>query len=241
MARSTLARIDVDLRLNSVMEPGVRTNERMVAFRLDVVPDADGEPQGRLAGYASVYNKPFRGEFGMEQLNSGVFAQHIAEKGNVIPIFYQHGWAKMANAAPIGHATVEENSRGLKVDAQLYIDTDATAASVFRAAQAGALKEWSIGYIPITITQYEKDGATVEAVDVGTLLEASVVVKGANPWTTMPIVNEAPKQDADAEFEAACRYAAAVERAYSAMTSPGFRETIRETCYGESQTDPNKE
>lgn len=241
MARSTPTRID--LRLDAVIEPEVRTNERTVGLRLDVVPDAEGEPQGRLAGYASVYGKPFRGEFGMEQLNSGVFAQHIAEKGNVIPIFYQHGWAKLANAAPIGHAIVEENSRGLKVDAQLYIDSDATAASVFRAAQAGALKEWSIGYIPTTITQYEKDGATVEAADVGTLLEASVVVKGANPWTTMPIVHEASEQDVDAgdEFEAACRYAAAVERAYSAMTSPGFRETIRETCYGKSQTDSNEE
>ena len=238
MTRSTAP---IEIRLNTIVEDRVRTDERHLAVRLDVVPDEEGQPQGRLAGYASVYNKPFRGEFGMEQLNSGVFAQHIAERGNVIPIFYQHGWAKMANAAPIGHAIVEENSRGLKVDAQLYIDTDATASSVFRAAQAGALKEWSIGYIPTTITQYEKDGATVEAADVGTLLEASVVVKGANPWTTMPIVNEAPKQGADAEFEAACRYAAAVERAYSAMTSPGFRETIREACYGGPQTDSNEE
>lgn len=241
MARSTAP---IEIRLNTIVEDRVRTDERHFAVRLDVVPDVPDQPQGRLAGYASVYNKPFRGEFGMEQLNSGVFAQHIAERGNVIPIFYQHGWAKMANAAPIGHAIVEENSRGLKVDAQLYIDTDATASSVFRAAQAGALKEWSIGYIPTTITQYEKDGATVEAADVGTLLEASVVVKGANPWTTMPIVNEAPdaeRLDAEQEFVAACTYAAALDRAYSAMTSPGFRETIREACYGEPQTDSNEE
>lgn len=180
------------------------TTNRQILFLLEA-PEGEDAVLGELSGYASVYGKTFMGEWGPQQIGKGSFAESIQRTNGIIPIFYQHGWAKAANAVPIGHALVEENSRGLKVQASLYVNDLPEAKAVALAAKAGALREWSIGFLADETTLLHPktgaelsasdlmagvDGAPVERTDKGTLLESSVVVKGANPWTTM-VANEA--------------------------------------------------
>ena len=178
------------------------TAARQLLFLLEAVTDADGKPTNRLSGYASVYNRPYMGEYGPQMVGKNAFAEDIASKDGIIPIFYQHGWAKAANAVPIGYAFVAEDSKGLTVEAGLFGGDLPEAKAVHLAAVAGALREWSIGFLADETTLLDskgkkelsasdllsgsKDGlAPVERTDKGTLLEASVVVKGANPWTTL--------------------------------------------------------
>lgn len=177
-------------------------------------PDDPEAPAGTLTGYASIYGNTFMGQTGPQMIAKGSFAESLAANGGVIPIFYQHGWAKEgANSVPIGVANVSENSKGLKVDsAQLFIDTLPEAAAIYLAAKAGALKEWSVGYLatdttllhPKTGNELTADEAVmlqaqglqpVERTNKGELLESSVVVKGANPKTTLVAHEAVPSGD----------------------------------------------
>lgn len=182
---------------------------RLAALNLE----DDSAPKGTLEGYASIYNKPYMGEFGPQMVAKNAFAEDIADKNGVIPIFYQHGWAKASNSVPIGYATVKEDAKGLKVQAQLFINEMPEAMSVWLASAAGALREWSIGFLAKEVTMLDSKGKpllnlsaagmdSIERTDKGELLESSVVVKGANPWTTMTRAAEAPVGGLPEEEEA---------------------------------------
>ncbi len=137
--------------------------------------------EGVLVGYATVWGVTYPVGGGLrEQIARGAFAASLAAQGGVIPTFYEHDWSQ-----PLGWAQASEDATGLRVEARLLIDENEKARSVWRAAQAGALKEWSIGYRPETITLSDSEAGPVEIVEVAELIEASVVVRGANPATSM--------------------------------------------------------
>jgi HK97 family phage prohead protease len=159
---------------------------------IELRAEADG-PEGTLTGYASIYEQPYSVGGGLsEVIKREAFAESVRERGGVIPLFWNHGWAKPANAVPIGVARVREDSKGLRVEAEVFMDS-AEGLAVWRAAKAGALREWSIGFKADAVTQR---GMT-EEIDRGSLVEASVVVKGANPLTEMIGV----RSEADAASE----------------------------------------
>jgi HK97 family phage prohead protease len=223
---------------------------RQITFCLDEVrldEGANGEPpRGILGGVAATYGNAYMGEYGLEQLERGAFDEDLAKRNGIIPVFYQHGWAKAANAAPIGYAKVSSKAKTLNVQATLFIDSDPTARSVFLAAQAGALREWSIGYLPTKTTNLQtKQGEPVVQTNQGQLLEVSVVVKGANPETTMPLVAEHRGDDPDSDDELelvelsdsrAIRDELARQNAWR-LLELAPRETIRALCYGADHTD----
>lgn len=143
----------------------------------------DGGPEGVLEGYATVYDVGYGIGWGItEQIAQGCFDRSIADQNGIIPIFYMHDWDN-----PIGHATVTSDAKGVRVVATLYIDVNERAMSVWRAAAAGALRQWSIGFYPQTIElSYGDNGSDdMETITEGDLAEASIVVRGANPETEM--------------------------------------------------------
>lgn len=154
-------------------------------FPIELRAQADG-PEGVLVGYASVFDAQYRIGYGLkESITKGAFAKSLSDRDGVLPIFYEHDWDN-----PIGYASAKEDQKGVHVEATLFVDFNERARSVYEAAKAGALREWSIGFYPTTIRKDEED-PSLEHVEEGELVEASVVVKGANPKTEMVEVRSA--------------------------------------------------
>lgn len=175
---------------------------RELSASLRAVTD-EGEPEGILRGYAATYGQAYKtGARSTETIQRGAFDDDLAGKGNVIPVYASHGWAKESNEAPIGVAKVRADGDRIEIEeASLYIDTDPKAMSVWRAAKDGGLREWSIGFIPAKITygQTRSD----EVIEQGELLEVSVVLKGmATGLTGMSEVREADDEDETEDPEA---------------------------------------
>lgn len=143
------------------------------------IRETDDVPVGIVVGYASMFDVTYNIGAGFrERIEKGAFADTIKERAP-FPIFYQHDWSD-----PIGVTSkIEEDDRGLRFEARLFIEDGGRARSVFRAMEAGALREFSIGFIPTEIRRDEEDGSTIETITAASLLEISSVVKGANPDT----------------------------------------------------------
>lgn len=148
---------------------------------------------GAVEAEPSVIGRPYRmGFYSWHQLEPGCFDESIAEQGGRIPIYVQHNW-DWTERPPIGHTLsasevdldgADDGARALRIAGRLYPDVPDGLACL-HAMAAGALREWSIGYL---IEQYrvEEDddaGTLTVYVERAQLWEASVVLRGANPWT----------------------------------------------------------
>lgn len=129
---------------------------------------------GKLSGVASAYGVDYSIGAGLkERIAAGAFADSIAERPNV-PLFLGHDWLN-----PIGVAALSDSPAGLLFDADVFSENE-RARSVYEAAKANALDNVSIGFYPETITTNANE-PDVEIVERGTVVEVSIVVKGANP------------------------------------------------------------
>lgn len=155
------------------------TVRRMKIRRLPVTFRAEPElGEGVVVGYVTKYDVEYQIGFSTrERIASGAFDESLAGQTS-LPIFWEHDWA----AGPIGITTnAGGDDDGVRVEAQLFLD-DPRGRSVWRAMEAGALREWSVGYYPQEIVIDEEDPG-LETITRGDLAEASVVVRGANPDT----------------------------------------------------------
>lgn len=93
------------------------------------------------------------------------------------PVMWEHDW----DSGPIGVAdTATVNAEGLVMSGQIWTD-DPLGRRAHRAMLAGAVDEWSIGFVPESETYDAKTNThTYEKID---LIEVSVVLRGANPAT----------------------------------------------------------
>lgn len=146
------------------------------------VRSADEGPEGVIVGYASVWDVEYRIGYGVkERISRDAFADSLKTRNGVVLLCYQHDWDN-----PIGVARASIDDHGLRVEAEVFMD-DSRARNIYRAAAAGALREWSIGFLPeeISTRSDEDTGQDVEEIVKGDLMETSIVVKGANPSTSM--------------------------------------------------------
>lgn len=191
----------------------VHRREFFVEFRA-----ADDGDEGVLEGLATVYDVEYRIGWGLkESIVRGAFDASIAARGGVVPIFHQHDWS---NPIGVGYLTSEE--QGVNVRAELFVNDNPLARSVYLAGKAGALREWSIGFQPETITTRDDD-PNVEYVERGILLECSTVVKGANPSTTMSARAEA---EAETVQETDADAPALAEAVWDSLDNPAVRALI---------------
>jgi HK97 family phage prohead protease len=168
---------------------------RHLSVELRAATDA---PEGVVVGYATVWNTEYPIGYGQKEvIQRGAFADSIKRQSNK-PVYLEHDW----KAGPIGHLTAIEDETGLRIEAQLYIDTSERARNVFRAMQAGAMCEWSVGFLP-DADGIKSDGKRpgLDIVTRGDLREASVVNMGANPDTSTVEVRtaETPEQETEEE------------------------------------------
>ena len=148
---------------------------------LTVRAKRDDEREGVIEAYASVFGTRYDVGFMLERVAEGAFADSLDERDGALAIYHEHGWRR--GDAPIGIASATEDEHGLKVEAELFLD-DPKASSVYRAVEAGALREWSIGFVPReTASVTDDDGLDVEEIRKADLLEASTTIRGANPDT----------------------------------------------------------
>lgn len=113
-------------------------------------PDSDGKV-GKFSGYGAVFNNT---DSGGDMIERGAFKQTLSEwsvKGKFPPMLLQHG-GFMGNAddlLPIGQWTsMEENSKGLKIEGELFALNTERGQYIYEGMKAGALDGLSIGWVP---------------------------------------------------------------------------------------------
>lgn len=203
-----------------------------VTFR--AAPD---EGEGVLIGYATTYDNPYQvGAKTFESITRGAFDESLAEQDHVIPIFWEHTWTERKGTPqpPIGVARARSDEHGVHVHAQLFHEDLPAAKSVWLAAKAGGLREWSLGYAATEVRQ-DPELRNLEHVDKGEILEASVVVRGAAN-TEMIAVRAATLEDvrlaasADAEEgeggSGSQEPEPMIEEAWSLLSNPTVREAL---------------
>ena len=168
---------------------------------LAVDPIADDAPEGIIEGYASVFNVAYPNamqgsKYPKEIILAGAFTDSLDGDGGRMPLFYEHDW----KAGPIGYVEASQDSSGVRVRATVFMD-DPRARSIWLAAKAGALREWSLGYRADESRAASADPLLEEVVR-GTIYESSIVVKGANPGTFMTKVASAADVEDDASDDA---------------------------------------
>lgn len=150
---------------------------RNLELRAEAKGRDDGE--GRVQALVSAYDVEYPiGGGRTEVIRAGAFAD-----AGTIPIYNQHGHAR--GHAPIGAAEASESrDDGLTIDGRLFLDESEDARAVYAALTAGALRSWSVGFIP---TEVQEDGRTTEVLEAE-LREVSTVVSPANPETDTILV-----------------------------------------------------
>jgi hypothetical protein len=142
--------------------------------------DASGQFVARVAATGNV------DAYG-DRIVPGAFADTLADwevRAAKIPVVYAHAWSD-PNAL-IGHVLeAREDSAGLIVKAQLDLE-HAPAAHIFRAMQARALVEFSIGF-QAKAFQFVRDNeqGLVRELTAVDLIEVGPCLIGANPETTL--------------------------------------------------------
>lgn len=155
------------------------TTTYRASFPLSLIKTAESKDgkRGKAKALVSAYDEEYELEDGTHIIRS----DSLKLGADPVSVFWQHDWAAGARGKPVGHAHTSNSDAGILVDAEFYLDTEG-GRSVYNALKAKALREWSVGY-----TGKRKDDGTVYD---GELIEASVVLKGANPGTkTLDVAN----------------------------------------------------
>jgi HK97 family phage prohead protease len=159
--------------------------ERLMCGLVEVkfAPDDAGAKVGLFTGYASVFNVV---DAQGDNVAKGAFGNSLREwetRGKLPPMLLQHGgfFGGADDMLPIGkYTSMEENSKGLKVEGQLFaLDTD-RGAYIYEGLKAGVLDGLSIGYVAKKFkmgTKPNEARRTLEEVD---LREVSIVTYPAN-------------------------------------------------------------
>lgn len=171
----------------------------------------DGSDGLTLEGYAAVFDNwtevdnPFEGHF-MESVSRGAFTKTLRERGDRVPLLYDHGHHPMVGQMPLGRIeSLVEDNVGLKVRARLHDNW--LVEPVRDAIRSGAMKEMSFRFRGIT-DRIEKptgsgDLAKVTRTEVK-LIELGPATIGVYAGTSMNL------------------------RAWAAVAPPEFRSTVLE-------------
>ena len=142
---------------------------------------------GIVVARVTTFNAPYR--IGPNRYEV-ITARSFAGTTGPIPIFYEHNWE-----SPIGHSrSIKPDVKGLNIEAQLFLD-DPKVRNIYRSLKAGSLAQWSVGFRAaaddIAVSRMES-GDQLETINRGELIEASVVVRGANKGATTQSVRTNP-------------------------------------------------
>lgn len=177
------------------------------------------QENGRIAGYASVFNVVDRQR---DVVEKGAFLNSIKKPLRDIKLLWQHQWQE-----PIG--TIEqlfEDQNGLYMQAQLLLDV-ARAREAYSLLAAKAIDGLSIGYAPVS---YQIDADTgIRKLKEVELFEISLVTMPANPNAQISVVKQAfdsrlsrPEEQEAQELAALAKACAQAMRALTAPSNIGY-------------------
>ncbi|TIX70792.1 MAG: HK97 family phage prohead protease [Mesorhizobium sp.] len=169
---------------------------KMDRFTSDLceVKFANGAQDGTFSGYGSIFgNVDSHGDV----IEKGAFKESLRAweaKGKLPPMLLQHGgfFGPVDDMLPIGKWTsMEENSKGLKVEGQLFALGTDRGQLIYEGMKAGSLDGLSIGYRAKKYTVGTKPtdpSRTLHEID---LVELSVVTFPSNDKATVGAVKSA--------------------------------------------------
>jgi HK97 family phage prohead protease len=105
------------------------------------------EDTGSFIGLAAVYGNV---DLGDDIIAPGAFTKTLREKGNQVPILWQHDPRE-----PIGIGTLTDSEKGLKIEGQLCMESP-VAQKAHALMKMGVLKGLSIGYDPV-VTEWDDE------------------------------------------------------------------------------------
>jgi uncharacterized protein len=148
-------------------------------LRFDAELKFAADKTGAFSGYGAIFGNVDQGG---DLIEKGAFKDTLRgweDKGKLPPMLLQHGGGFLGSAndmLPIGKWTaMEENSKGLKVEGELFAMGTERGQYVYEGLKAGALDGLSIGYRAKEFVLGTKPGQprrTLKSVD---LVELSVV------------------------------------------------------------------
>lgn len=145
-----------------------------------------GDATGTFSGYGAIFGNV--DSYG-DTIAKGAFKATLREwedKGKYPPMLLQHGGGPFGGSVdgmlPIGKWTaMEENSRGLKVEGQLFALGTERGTYIYEGLKAGVLDGLSIGFRTRKSTIGTKPGEPARTLTEIDLVEVSVVTFPANP------------------------------------------------------------
>jgi HK97 family phage prohead protease len=181
----------------------------MDRYRFDVEVKFASDKPGVFSGYGAVFgNVDAVGDV----IDKGAFKRTLREwedKGKYPPMLLQHGGGMFGGGAddmlPVGKWTaMEENSKGLKVEGELFALSTERGQYIYEGLKAGALDGLSIGYRTKHYIAGTKPNEPRRKITDLDLFELSIVTFPANDKARIGAV----KSDFDArELEARLREA----------------------------------
>lgn len=192
---------------------------------------------GVFNGYGAIFGNV---DAGGDMIERGAFKQTLREwedRGKYPPMLLQHGGGFLGGAddmLPVGRWTqMEENSRGLKVEGELFALTTERGQYIYEGLKAGALDGLSIGYRAKEFVVGTKPGEPRRTLKAVNLLELSIVTFPMNDKARIGAV----KNDFDPrELEARLREAD-LSRSDAVKAVAVFRKWLQREA-GESMSSP---
>lgn len=162
---------------------------------------------GTFSGYGAIFgNVDATGDV----IEKGAFKRTLREwedKGKLPPMLLQHGGGGMFGGSaddllPVGKwLSMEENSKGLKVEGQLFALNTERGQYLYEGMKAGAIDGMSIGYRAKKFTMRTKPDEPRRKLEEVDLIELSIVTFPANDKARIGAVKAAETIKTIREFE----------------------------------------
>lgn len=201
--------------------------DRIDHMRLDVEVKFAGDKTGVFSGYGAIFGNV---DAGGDVIEKGAFRDTLRswqDKNKFPPMLLQHGGGFLGGAddmLPVGKWTeMEENSKGLKVEGELFALNTERGQYIYEGLKAGALDGLSIGYKVKEFELGTKPGEPRRRLKALDLVELSIVTFPMNDKARVANVKSI---STIREFEAFLRDAGGFSHAQAkAIASHGFKAT----------------
>lgn len=184
---------------------------------------------GSFEGYGAIFGNV--DSYG-DVIEKGAFRDSLRawqDKNKFPPMLLQHGGGMFGGTAedllPVGkYTSMEENSKGLKVQGQLFALGTEKGQYLYEGLKSGALDGLSIGYVPKKFVMGTKPGEPRRKLQEIDLRELSIVTFPANDRATISGVKAARVVKTIREFEDFLRDVGGYSHAAAkAIAASGFK------------------
>ncbi|MBX9759165.1 MAG: HK97 family phage prohead protease [Beijerinckiaceae bacterium] len=204
----------------------------MDRLRFDGEIKFSADQTGAFSGYGAVFGNT--DSYG-DVIEKGAFKDTLRtweERGKYPPMLLQHGGGFLGGAddlLPVGKwKSMEENSRGLKVEGELFALNTERGQYIYEGLKAGALDGLSIGFRTVKHRNGTKAGEPKRYLEKLELMELSIVTFPANDKARIGAVKSLADLSAEEirELEAILR-TKDLSRSDAAKAISGFKDWLR--------------